>query len=108
MRSSSTPAVASAGLVMLVFLLALCYLLSLTGPRCSTSWSVCINRTVMHSFLAVACARLVLLVFCTSRCVPLVVLKPTMPCIIAGQFRGDILADMPVVHNHRCLWFRLQ
>ena len=25
-----------------------------------------------------------------------------------GQLRGDILADTPVVHNHRCLWFRLQ
>ena len=25
-----------------------------------------------------------------------------------GQLRGDILADMPVVHSHRCLWFRLQ
>ena len=25
-----------------------------------------------------------------------------------GQLRGDILADTPVVHNHSCLWFRLQ
>ena len=25
-----------------------------------------------------------------------------------GQLRCEILADMPVVHNHRCLWFRLQ
>ena len=35
LRSSSTLAVASAGLVVLVLLLALCSLLSLTGPRCS-------------------------------------------------------------------------
>ena len=25
-----------------------------------------------------------------------------------GQLRGEILADLPVVLNHRCLWFRLQ
>ena len=25
-----------------------------------------------------------------------------------GELRGEILADLPVVLNHRCLWFRLQ
>ena len=39
------------------FLLALCSLLSLTGPRCSASWPVCTNRTVVRSFLAVAFGR---------------------------------------------------
>ena len=44
------------------------------GSRCSASWPVYTKRTVMRSsFPAVACARLVLQVFCTSRCVPLVV-----------------------------------
>ena len=52
-------------------LVALCSLLLLTGPRCSASWPVCTTRTVMCSSVpAVACARLVLRVFCTSRCVP--------------------------------------
>ena len=49
LRSSSTPAVASAGLVMLVFLIALCSSWSLAGTRCSASWPVCTNRTVMRS-----------------------------------------------------------
>ena len=39
--------------------------------------------------LAVSCARLVLLVFDTSHCVPPVVLKPMMPCIMASMDQRD-------------------
>ena len=46
LRSSSTPAVAYAGLVMLAFFLALCSLLWLAEPRCLTSWPLCTRGTV--------------------------------------------------------------
>ena len=59
------------------------------APRCSAScplWTR--RRTVMRSFLAVACARFGLLVFCTLRCVPQVVFS-LMPCIMAGMDQRD-------------------
>ena len=75
LRSSSTPAVASAGLVMLVFL-ALCSFTLSSGPRCSASWLVCTKRTVMQwaGFAGIA-PRAVF---------PLVVDRPAMLGIMAG------------------------
>ena len=64
----------SCSLVLLGLHLALCSFLSFTGPRCLASWPSRTRRT--RSFLAVACARLVLLVFCTSRCVSFLVGRP--------------------------------
>ena len=46
-RSSLTLAAAYAELVLLVFHLALCSILSFAGPRCSASWPVWTRRTVV-------------------------------------------------------------
>ena len=74
------------------FLLALCSSLSLAGPRCSASRLFWTRRTVMRFFLTVACARLVLLVLFTSRCVFSLVCRPMMLGIKAGMDQTDILA----------------
>ena len=89
LRSSSTLAVAYTGLVSLVFLLALCSSLSLAGPRCSASRPFWTRRTVTRFFLAVACARLVLLVLYTSRCVFHLVGRPMMLSIMAGMNQNE-------------------
>ena len=62
-----------------------------------------------ESLLAVACARLVLLVFYTSRCVPCCRSQALMPCIMAGmdQMFLDMVVHTPVVCNDICLWSRL-
>ena len=75
-----------------VFLLALCSSLSLAGPRCLASRPFWIRRTVTRFFLTVACARLVLLVLYTSRCVFSLVCRPMMLGIKAGMDQTDILA----------------
>ena len=67
------------------FLLALCSSLSLAGPRCSASRLFWTRRTVTRFFLTVACARLVLLVLYTSRCVFSLVCRPTMLGVMAGM-----------------------
>ena len=46
-RSSLTPPAAYARLVLLVFHLAVCSILSFSGPRCSASWPVWTRRTIM-------------------------------------------------------------
>ena len=46
-RSSLTPPAAYARLVLLVFHFALCSILSFSGPRCSTPWSVWTRGTIM-------------------------------------------------------------
>ena len=71
-------------------LLALCSLLSLTGPRCSASCPLWTRRTfLLFPFPAVACAWLVLLVFYTSRCVPPVVVRLMMHHIMACMNEKD-------------------
>ena len=62
-----------------------------------------------ESLLAVACARLLLLVFYTSRCVPCCRSQALMPCIMAGmdQMFLDMVVHKPVVCNDICLWSRL-
>ena len=51
MRPSSAPAVAHAGLVMLVLYLALCSCSLSSGPRCSASWPVRPRGTVFSLVL---------------------------------------------------------
>ena len=117
-RHSAAFVVDSGGGMCLMVLLvmthfALYSLLLFSGPDARHHGRYGPEKTVLRVLLAVACARRVLLVFFTSRCVP--------PCRCQahdaphhgwyepeGQLRGDILADTPVVHNHSCLWFRLQ
>ena len=75
-----------------VFLLALCSSLSLAGPRCFPSRPFWTRRTVTRFFFTMACARLVLLVLFTSRCVFSLVCRPMMLGIKAGMDQTDILA----------------
>ena len=75
-----------------VFLLALCSSLSLAGPRCLASRPFWTRRTVTRFFFTMACARLVLLVLYTSRCVFSQVCRPMMLGIKAGMDQTDILA----------------
>ena len=75
-----------------VFLLALCSSLLLAGPRCLASRPFWTRRTVTRFFFTMACARLVLLVLYTSRCVFSLVCRPMMLGIKAGMDQTDILA----------------
>ena len=79
--------------VLLILHLALCSFLLSLALRCSAARPLWTRRTVLRVLLAVACARRVLLVFFTPRCVPLVVAKPMMFRIMAGMNqRGSFVA----------------
>ena len=62
-----------------------------------------------ESLLAVACARLVLLVFSLRTLCFCCRSQALMPCIMAGmdQMFLDMVVHTPVVCNDICLWFRL-
>ena len=95
-------AVACAWLVLQVILhLALYFSLLSSGPDVRHHCRYGPDGQLCGEILAVACARLVLLVFCTSRCVPPVVLKPKMLGIMAGMNQRDSYVS-------GCSWFRLQ
>ena len=95
LHSSSTPTVASAWLVMLVFLLALCSSLSLAG-RDARHHGRCHIWDSYALFSGSAMCKARLRVFCTSRCVPFWSLSAGPPLGLhhgrygpEGQLRGQ-------------------
>ena len=72
-----------------IFHLVLCSFLLSFGLWCSASRPLWTRRLASRVLLAVACARRVLLVLFTSRCVPHVVVKPMMLRIMAGMNQKD-------------------
>ena len=71
---------------------------SSTGPRCSASWPVCTRRTVTRSSIpAVACARLVLLVFTHRDVLPSVVGRSRCLASLAGMVQKQLISKVVII-----------